>query len=258
MTRAAAAPGGGEVAAAPVARAAGRLIFALDVDRLAEARRLVHALAGAVGMFKIGKQLFVAEWPEVVRMVQRHGGEVFLDLKFHDIPETVGRAAVEAARLGVRFVDVHASGGATMMARTREELRRACRRDGLRRPAVLAVTVLTSLDDADLRAVGVAGGSARQVARLAGLARAAGMDGVVASPREIAAVRRIGGPRFLVVTPGVRPPGAAAGDQKRVLGPAEAMGAGASYLVVGRPIRDAPDPRAAAVAIAAEMTRGRR
>jgi orotidine-5'-phosphate decarboxylase len=238
--------------------AASRLVFALDVERMAEAEALVRTLAGAVGVFKVGKQLFVAEGPAVVRMVRRHGGAVFLDLKFHDIPETVARAAVEAARLGVRFLDVHAAGGEEMMACTATELRRACRRERLGRPAVLAVTVLTSLDDGDLRAVGVPGGTARQVVRLAGLARRAGMDGVVASPREIAAVRRVAGPRFLVVTPGVRPPGSAAGDQKRVLGPAEAMAAGASYLVVGRPIRDARDPRAAALAIAEDMARGRR
>lgn len=240
------------------AGAVARLVFALDVDRLAEAEALVRTLRGTVGVFKVGKQLFVAEGPPVVRMVHRHGGSVFLDLKFHDIPETTARAAVEAARSGVRFLDLHAAGGAAMMERTRAELARACRREGLARPAVLAVTVLTSLDDADLSRVGVAGGAAAQVRRLATLARRAGMDGVVASPREIAAVRRIGGPRFLVVTPGVRPAGAPAGDQKRVLGPAEAMAAGASHLVVGRPIRDAPDPRAAAAAIVAEIARGRR
>lgn len=239
--------------AAALRRAAARLIFALDVERLAEARSLVRALAGTVGGFKIGKQLFVAEGPAAVQAVQRLGGAVFLDLKFHDIPETVARAAVEAARLGVRFLDVHASGGLEMMALTRARVRETCRREGLARPALLAVTVLTSLDDDDLRAVGVSGGARRQAVRLAALASRAGLDGVVASPHEIAAVRRVGGPRFLVVAPGIRPAGVARGDQKRVLEPAAALRAGASHLVVGRPIRDAPDPRAAALAIAAEV-----
>lgn len=241
--------------AAALRRVAGRLIFALDVERLAEARSLVRALRGTVGAFKIGKQLFVAEGPAAVRAVQRLGGAVFLDLKFHDIPATVARAAVEAARLGVRFLDVHAAGGLEMMTRTRSALRQACRREGLARPALLAVTVLTSLDDEDLRAVGVSGGTARQVVRLAVLARRAGLDGVVSSPREIAAVRRVGGPRFLVVTPGIRPRGTERVDQKRVAGPAEALRAGASHLVVGRAIRDAPDPREAALAIVVEMAR---
>jgi len=246
-------PAGPGVSAAAVRWAARRLVVALDVERLAEARSLVRALSGTVGTFKIGKQLFVAEGPRAVRMVQRLGGAVFLDLKFHDIPETVARATVEAARLGVRFLDVHAAGGLAMMARTRAALRQVCRREGLVRPALLGVTVLTSLDDADLRAIGVPGGTARQVARLGRLARLAGLDGVVASPREIAALRRLGGPRFFIVTPGIRPPGASRDDQKRVLGPAEALRAGATHLVVGRPIRDARDPRTAAQAIVSDM-----
>jgi len=233
-----------------------RLIFALDVERFPEAEGLVALLAEEVGVFKVGKQLFLHSGPEVVRMVHRHGGEVFLDLKFHDIPHTVARAGVEAARLGVRFFDVHASGSFEMMERARAEVARVCRREGLRRPKILAVTVLTSLGKSDLRRVGVTTEVEHQVVRLARLAHRAGMDGVVASPLEIQRIRRECGRGFLIVTPGVRPPTGAHDDQKRVMTPAEAMGAGADYLVVGRPIRDARDPLAAAREVVADMARG--
>jgi orotidine-5'-phosphate decarboxylase len=235
-----------------------RIIVALDVESFAEARRLVRALAPHVATFKVGKQLFVAAGPEVVRMIHRHRRDVFLDLKFHDIPHTVANAVVAAARLGVRFVDVHASGGFTMLRAARDEVARACRRERLRRPTMLAVTVLTSMDDADLRAIGIRGGSARQVTRLARLAARAGIDGVVASPHEIAAVRRACGRRFTIVTPGVRPAGSATGDQKRVRTPGEAVAAGANYVVVGRPVLQAADPAAAVRAIAAEIHAARR
>ena len=233
-----------------------RLIFALDVDRLAESERLVRLLAPEIGTFKVGKQLFLQAGPEVVRMVHRHGRDVFLDLKFHDIPSTVAKAGVEAARLGVRFFDVHASGSLAMMTRTREEVARACRREGLRRPRILAVTVLTSLARRDLRLVGVDDDVEDQVVRLARLARRAELDGVVASPLEITRIRRQAAAGFLIVTPGVRPPTAAVDDQKRVLTPGEAMRAGADYLVVGRPIRDAADPLQVAQEVLADMARG--
>ncbi len=234
-----------------------RLIFALDVDSLAEAETLVEELAREVGVFKVGKQLFLSAGPEVVRMIQRHGADVFLDLKFHDIPYTVARAGIEAARLGVRFFDLHASGSFEMMERTQIEVARVCRREGVRRPKILAVTVLTSLRKSDLRRVGVADEVEHQVVRLARLARKAGMDGVVASPLEIARIRRECGRGFLIVTPGVRPAGLGADDdQKRFMTPEEAMKAGADYLVLGRPIRDAPDPLAAAREVVAEMARG--
>ena len=234
-----------------------RLIFALDVDSLAEAETLVEQLAREVGVFKVGKQLFLSAGPEVVRMIQRHGADVFLDLKFHDIPYTVARAGIEAARLGVRFFDLHASGSFEMMERTQIEVARVCRREGVRRPKILAVTVLTSLRKSDLRRVGVADEVEHQVVRLARLARKAGMDGVVASPLEIARIRRECGRGFLIVTPGVRPAGLGADDdQKRIMTPEEAMKAGADYLVLGRPIRDAPDPLAAAREVVAEMARG--
>jgi orotidine-5'-phosphate decarboxylase len=233
-----------------------RLIFALDVDRIAEAEQLVGLLASEVGTFKIGKQLFLQAGPEVVRMVHRHGRDVFLDLKFHDIPTTVAKAGVEAARLGVRFFDLHASGSLAMMTRTREDVARVCRREGVRRPRILAVTVLTSLARRDLRLVGVDDDVEDQVVRLARLAKRAEMDGVVASPLEIARIRRQAGSGFLIVTPGIRQPTASLDDQKRVLTPGEAMRAGADYLVVGRPIRDAADPLAVAREVLADMARG--
>jgi orotidine-5'-phosphate decarboxylase len=233
-----------------------RLIVALDVDTKDEAERLVVRLRGSVRLFKVGKQLFLSSGPEVVRMIHRHGGEVFLDLKFHDIPHTVAKAGIEAARLGVRFFDLHASGSFEMMKRTAVEVTRVCRRDGLRRPKILAVTVLTSLGKADLRRVGVTDEVEHQVVRLARLADRAGMDGVVASPLEIARIRRACGRGFLIVTPGVRPARAARDDQKRIMTPGEAIHAGADYLVVGRPIRDAPDPLAVVRELAADMARG--
>jgi orotidine-5'-phosphate decarboxylase len=233
-----------------------RLVLPLDVDTVRAADQLVRRLGGEVGLFKIGKQLFMHAGPEIVRRVQRRGAEVFLDLKFHDIPQTVALAGVEAARLGVRMFNVHASGGAEMMAATVAAVDDVCRRERLRRPILLAVTVLTSLVDADLHRVGVAGTATRQVVRLARLAKASGMDGVVASPREVAAIRRVCGPDFVILTPGIHQAADARGDQKRVETPEAAMRAGADYLVVGRPIRDAADPVAAARMIVTAMARG--
>jgi len=233
-----------------------RLIFALDVESFAESEELVKLLAKEVGVFKVGKQLFLHSGPEVVRMIHRHGGDVFLDLKFHDIPHTVAKAGAEAARLGVRFFDLHASGSFEMMERTHAEVVRVCRREGIRRPKILAVTVLTSLGKSDLRRVGIEPDVEHQVVRLARLAKRAGMDGVVASPLEIGRIRRECGRSLLIVTPGVRPPSDTRDDQKRVMTPHEAMRAGADYLVIGRPIRDAKDPLAAAREVVADMARG--
>jgi orotidine-5'-phosphate decarboxylase len=233
-----------------------RLIVALDVDRLHEAEKLVVKLRAEAGVFKVGKQLFMHAGPEVVRMIQRHGGDVFLDLKFHDIPSTVAKAGVAAARLGVRFFDVHASGSFDMMERAHAEVARTCRREGMRRPRILAVTVLTSLGRADLRRVGVADEVEHQVVRLARLARRAGLDGVVASPHEIARIRRACGRGFLIVTPGVRPASSGLDDQKRVMTPGEAMRAGADYLVIGRPILAAHDPLAVVREVVADMAGG--
>jgi len=232
-----------------------RLIFALDVASMKEAEQLVRTLAREVGLFKIGKQLFLHAGPAVVRMVRDRGGDVFLDLKFHDIPRTVAKAAAEATRMGVRMFDLHASGSLAMMQQTVSEVNRICRNEQLRRPKILAVTVLTSLTRDDLRRVGVAAGVENQVVRLARLAQQAKMDGVVASPLEVSRIRKDCGRGFLIVTPGVRSAKAGWDDQKRVLTPEQAIAAGADYLVVGKPIRDAKDPLAAARDIVAEMER---
>ncbi len=233
-----------------------RLIFALDVDSVVEAEALIDELLPEVGLFKVGKQLFLHAGPVIVRRIKERGGEVFLDLKFHDIPRTVAKAGVEAARLGVKMFDVHASGSDEMMRVTVGEVRRACRREVLRRPKILAVTVLTSLSRDDLKRVGIMAGIESQVVRLARLAKESGMDGVVASPHEIATIRKECGRTFTIVTPGVRPARAGWDDQKRVMTPEAAIRAGADYLVVGKPIRDAKSPAEAARAIVAEMERG--
>ena len=239
-------------------RARQRLIFALDVPTLGEAREFVRRLAPEVGMFKVGKQLFLHAGPAVVSMIVEHGAEVFLDLKFHDIPRTVAKAAAEATRLGVRMFDLHASGSLAMMQRTVAEVGKVCRTEGLRRPKLLAVTVLTSLNHEDLRRVGVTGEVEDQVVRLALLAKEGGMDGVVASPHEIASIRRACGRGFVIVTPGIRPRGENWEDQNRVTSPEAAIRAGADYLVIGQPIREAADPVAAARKIVAAMQRGAR
>jgi orotidine-5'-phosphate decarboxylase len=231
-----------------------RLIVALDVDTVAQAEDLVDRLRGVVARFKIGSQLFTAAGPPAVEAVMKRGGEVFLDLKYHDIPNTVAGAAREATRLGVFMFNVHASGGAAMMRAAADAAGRAARDLGGRRPLVLAVTVLTSLDRRALqRELGVASSVEGHVLHLAGLARDAGLDGAVASPNEIRGLRTQLGPGFVIVTPGVRPAGAGTDDQARVATPAEAARAGAHYLVIGRPITAAPDPARAAGLILDEM-----
>ena len=231
-----------------------RLIVALDLADLERAKDLAAVLAPEVGLFKVGKQLFVKAGPDVVRMIHDLGGEVFLDLKFHDIPNTVAAAAVEAARLGVRLFNVHASGGREMMLETAKAVDEVAEKEGLRRPAVLGVTVLTSLDQADMEALGIRGGVAAQVTRLADMTREAGLAGVVCSAREAPDIRRRCGADFMLVTPGIRPAGQQTGDQKRVLTPGEAVLAGIDYIVVGRPITGADDPVGAARSVVAEMT----
>jgi orotidine-5'-phosphate decarboxylase len=231
-----------------------RLIVALDVDSLAEAERLAERLDGLVRRFKIGSQLFTAGGPAVVEAIQKRGAEVFLDLKFHDIPNTVAGAAREAARLGVFMFNVHASGGLAMMKAAADGAAAAAVELSVRRPLAIAVTVLTSLDRAALhRELGVTSSVEGHVLHLSELAREAGLDGTVASPVEIAAIRRSLGAAWVIVTPGVRPAGSAAGDQSRVATPGAAARAGAHYLVVGRPITGAPDPAAAAAAILEEI-----
>jgi orotidine-5'-phosphate decarboxylase len=230
-----------------------RLIVALDVDNLEQAKELVRLLAREVGMFKIGKQLFTHAGPQAVRLIQDLGGEIFLDLKFHDIPNTVAKAAIEATRLGVKMFNVHASGSLGMMRTTVKEVERVCRRTKLRRPIMLAVTVLTSLDQDDLQRVGVEHKVADQVVRLALLTKEAGMDGVVASSHEVADIREACGRRFVIVTPGIRPAETERNDQQRVMTPCQAIRAGVDYIVVGRPILEAKDPVQAARAIVSDM-----
>jgi orotidine-5'-phosphate decarboxylase len=230
-----------------------RLILALDVSDLVQVENLVRLLAAEIGMFKVGKQLFTHAGPQAVRLIQQLGGEIFLDLKFHDIPNTVAKAAAEATRLGVKMFNVHASGSLQMMRSTVREVRRVCRQEKLRRPIMLAVTVLTSLNQDDLKRVGLDVNVADQVVRLALLSKEAGMDGVVASPHEVADIRAACGRRFVIVTPGIRPRDGQHNDQQRVMTPREAVAAGVDYIVVGRPILEAKDPVYAARAIVAEM-----
>ncbi|HTM08387.1 MAG TPA: orotidine-5'-phosphate decarboxylase [Verrucomicrobiae bacterium] len=230
-----------------------RLIVALDLDDLAGAKSALQRLAGEVGMFKVGKQLFTHAGPQAVKLIQDAGGEVFLDLKFHDIPTTVAKASIAATRLGVKMFNVHASGSHEMMRLTVREVNRVCRQESLRRPILLAVTVLTSLNETDLKKVGVSSEVGDQVVRLARLSQDAGMDGVVAAPHEVSDIRMACGRGFMIVTPGIRPQKSKHDDQKRVMTPAEALRAGVDYIVVGRPIMEAKDPVRAAREIVTEM-----
>jgi orotidine-5'-phosphate decarboxylase len=231
-----------------------KIIFALDVGSVAEIDRWAELLSGKVGMFKVGKELFTSCGPAAVTAVQRHGGQVFLDLKYHDIPNTVARAMVSAARLGVQLVNLHALGGGEMMETAVAAVQKEC--IVAERPRLLAVTILTSSTVETMRQVGIEHPVQEMVVRLARLAKDSGMDGVVASPLEIEPIRAACGPDFLIVTPGVRPTFAAADDQKRIMTPAQAVGAGADYLVIGRPIAAAADPTLAAERIADEIMVG--
>lgn len=231
------------------------VLVALDTTDLAKAKAWVDQLSPHVGGFKIGKEFFTAYGPEGVRQAL-NGRPFFLDLKWHDIPNTVAGALRAALPLEPSIVNVHASGGLAMMQAAKKAADEAAAL-GLPRPAVIGVTVLTSMSDSDLQQVGQQGPSPEQVLRLAKLAAAAGLDGVVASPQEIAAIRAACGKDFLIVTPGVRPLWAATNDQKRTMTPAEAIAAGADYLVIGRPITAAENPVAAAQKIAAEIKEGR-
>jgi orotidine-5'-phosphate decarboxylase len=235
-----------------------KILVALDVATAAEATTLASALRGAVGGFKIGFQLFTAVGPDIVRTLVAQGGRVFLDLKFHDIPNTVAGAGAAATDMGVWMLNVHAAGGTAMLEAARKAADARAAELGVQRPLVIAVTVLTSLDADALDDVGVSSPPLEQAVRLARLARAAGLDGVVASPQETAAIRQACGEGFVIVTPGIRGGSAASGpdDQKRTMTPADAVAAGSSYLVVGRPITGAKDPRAAALRIAAELAAG--
>ena len=225
-----------------------RLIVALDVSSAAEAQTLVSAIGESAQIYKVGKQLFTAEGPQVVRDLVASGRKVFLDLKFHDIPNTVGHAVAEAAKLNVSMMTIHASGGLKMMKAAAEAANSSAAK-----PMILAVTVLTSFTEEDLTEIGLSGGIGPQVLRLAGMARMAGCGGIVTSAHEAASIRRELGSGFAIVTPGIRPMGADVGDQARIVTPADAMRAGVSHIVVGRPITGAPKPAEAAKAIIEEM-----
>jgi len=227
-----------------------RLIIALDFPDALQARRAAAAVSASAGWLKVGKQLFTAEGPAIVRELTQAGHNVFLDQKFHDIPATVAGAVKAAAALGVGIITVHASGGSAML---RAAVQAAHETEAP--PIIVAITVLTSQTDAELQETGVAGRVVDHALRLASLARAAGCDGVVASAKEAPEIRRELGTGFAIITPGVRPAGAAHHDQARVVTPAEAIQAGATHIVVGRPIIDAPDPAAAAKAILEEIRR---
>lgn len=231
-----------------------RIILALDVGSISEAESLVGELKEYVGVYKVGKELFTSEGPAVVRLINEKGGKVFLDLKYHDIPNTVSKAAVAASKLGVYMMTLHASGGSEMMRACADAVKEYAASNNSPKPLLLGVTVLTSLTEdvlADELKVKVS--VREQVANLASLAQKSGLDGVVCSPKEISLVRETCGEDFLIVTPGIRPEWAASNDQKRITTPSQAMNAGADYLVIGRPITKAEDRASAAKRILSEI-----
>lgn len=230
-----------------------RLIVALDVATMAEVRQLVEALGDSVSYYKVGMQLFYSVGIECLTYLRAQGKDVFLDLKMHDIPNTVAQGAASLARLGVAMINVHASGGQSMMRAAAEKVAETALRLNIPRPKLIAVTVLTSMNDVEWGALKNATSITDQVVHLAKMAQEAGLDGVVASPQEAELIRAACGKDFAIITPGVRPQGAALNDQSRVATPSAALQAGAHYLVVGRPITAAQNPRAAALAILEEM-----
>jgi len=230
------------------------ILVALDVESAAKAVELANLLRGSVGGFKIGKQLFTAAGPAMVRELTSRGDRVFLDLKFHDIPNTVAGAVQSAVSTGAWMVNVHCSGGSAMMKAAADAATNAAAKTSQPRPLVIGVTVLTSMNDDALKEIGVGAPMLDHVVHLAKLARASGLDGVVASPQEVRAIRQACGPDFQIVTPGIRPADQQGkDDQARTMTPAEAIEAGATYLVIGRPIAAAPDPKSAAEKILATL-----
>ena len=228
-----------------------KVCIALDVSTRTQALDLVRQLHESVGMFKVGMQLFTAEGPSLVMEIIEAGAKVFLDLKFHDIPNTVKHAAAEAAKLGVSMMTIHTSGGAAMMQAVATELRE---KFGSAKPLVVGVTVLTSLDDKSLGEVGINSTMDTQVLRMAKLSESSGLDGVVCSPREIQMIRGAVGRGFKIVTPGIRMTGQSADDQQRTATPQEAITSGADYIVVGRAVTSAANPKAAIAAVLQSMT----
>lgn len=230
-----------------------KIILALDVESFKEAEGFVKKLSGTIGIFKVGKQLFTCCGPKIIEMIHDHHGKVFLDLKFHDIPNTVARAVEEAGKHGVFMLTVHALGGRKMMSQAAAAADGMVRNTSSPPPLIVAVTILTSLAQQDLQEIGIHLTVASAVSGLAALARQSGVSGVVASAQEAPLIRASCGKDFLIVTPGIRHSGAAADDQKRTMTPAEALLAGADYLVIGRPILAAHDPLRAAQEIAEEV-----
>ena len=231
-----------------------KLIVALDVDNADRGIELFKALRDSAGMFKVGMQLFTAAGPELVRNIVSNGGRVFLDLKYHDIPNTVALAGIEATRLGVSIFNIHASGGTEMMKRTVQAVAETAQRENLTKPKVIGVTVLTSVDRQTLQQIGIEEEAQPVVTRLAVLAQECGLDGVVASAREIKTIREtVSQSPFLIVTPGMRSASEAADDQRRTMSVGDAIRVGADYVVVGRPILAAPDPAFAARRIVDEI-----
>ena len=230
-----------------------KLIIALDVDTKEKALSLIDTLKGDVKYFKIGLELFSSCGPSIVRDISRAGCRIFLDLKYHDIPSTVSKAAISVTLPGVFMLNLHALGGYEMMKKAAEAVRQEADRSKIARPKIIAVTILTSMDEMALKKAGISDTMDSEVLALAGLAKEAGLDGVVASPLETKLLRKTFGKDFLIVTPGVRPKWAASGDQKRTATPMEAIACGASYIVVGRPVTEATDRKEAVRKILEEM-----
>lgn len=230
-----------------------RLIVALDVHTMEEAQGLVQELGDSVSFYKVGMELFYSVGPDIVRWLKGEGKQVFLDLKLHDIPNTVAEGLCSLMRLGADILDLHTSGGYTMMQTAAEKLRKTAEEQGIQCPKLIGITVLTSINQDDWKDMGNVVNIKGQVVRLAKLAKKAGLDGVVASPQEAELIREACGENFLIVTPGIRPAGSSMDDQSRVATPQSALKDGASHLVVGRPIRAAEHPREAALAILKEM-----
>jgi len=230
-----------------------RLIVALDVDTMEKVQQLVTVLGDSVSYYKVGMELFYSVGSQVITYLSAQGKEIFLDLKLHDIPNTVGQSLAALTSLGVSMLNVHASGGPAMMAVAAQAVKNKADVMGIKRPKLIAVTVLTSINNSEWNALGYNLDLSEQVVHLARLAQSAGLDGVVASPQEAAQIRTTCGDEFIIVTPGIRPSGVAINDQSRIASPASALQNGAHHLVIGRPITAAEDPRQAALAILQEM-----